>query len=248
MTSSQTGARTLLGRIAYSSDKPDRSGEERGRERFRIDVHADGSRTLSAHSEIDDAPAVMRDVVASMGPDMRPTDCFVRISVGDEFMGSGWFTFAGNVASCEAKTRLEGRISQSLPLQEPVRAFGSHAIINDGFLMNLYDLSRGPGVQHIAQLPLSSPDHRGATGPMIFVVGLSIEYVGAETIDVPAGRFEALHFRLVDVPGMPEEHPEYDLWCTADGDYVMLRAVVGGYMQTRYELAELTVAPAGTRV
>jgi hypothetical protein len=237
-----------VGRIAYTSDKDGRRGEERGRERFRIDVHADGSRTLSAHSEIDDAPAVMRDVVASVGPDFRPTDCFVRLSLADAFMGSAWFTFEDRVACCEAQTRIEGRLSQRLTLAEPVRAFGNHAIVNDGFLMNLYDLSQGPGVQHFPELPLSSPDHRGASGPMVFVVGLSIEYVGTEQIEVPAGSFEALHFRLVDVPGMPEEHPDYDLWCTADGDYLMLRAVVGGYMQTRYELAELSVAPAGQLV
>jgi hypothetical protein len=84
---------------------------------------------------------------------------------------------------------------------------------------------------------LSSPDHRGATGPMLFAIDLAIEFVGRETLTVAAGTFAALHFRFVDIPGLPLEHPAYDLWCTDDGDYVLLRAKVGGYMQTCYELA-----------
>jgi hypothetical protein len=71
---------------------------------------------------------------------------------------------------------------------------------------------------------------------MLFRVDLAIEYVGAERVQVGAGAFEALHFRMVDVPGLPLEHPPYDLWCTDDGDYLLLKAKVGGYMQTAYEL------------
>jgi hypothetical protein len=35
------------------------------------------------------------------------------------------------------------------------------------------------------------------------------------------------------------EHPPYDIWCTADDDYIFLKGVIGGYMQTYYELTEL---------
>ena len=40
---------------------------------------------------------------------------------------------------------------------------------------------------------------------------------------------------------MPEEHPDYDLWVTADEHYIVLRATVTGYMQTAYELSSYTV-------
>ena len=59
-------------------------------------------------------------------------------------------------------------------------------------------------------------------------------------IDVVAGHFKARHFRILDV-GMPEEHPDYDLWVTADAHYIVLRATVTGYMQTAYELSSYTV-------
>ena len=161
----------------------------------------------------------------------------MRIAVGGEFRGSGWFRFAAHRAECEAYTAIEGRVSQTMELERPLPAFGNHAMINDGFLLNLYDLSQGPGIQITRQMLLSSPDHRGATGPMLFAIDLAIEFVESAKLKVAAGTFEALHFRFVDIPGLPLEHPPYDLWCTADGDYVLLKAEVGGYMQTAYELA-----------
>jgi hypothetical protein len=202
-------------------------------------VHADRCRTIAAHGEIDDAPAVVRDVNLRVGPDNRPLESFVRIAVGGEFRGSAWFRFDDRVAECEAFTRLEGRVSQHIALDRPLAAFGNHAMINDGFLLNLYDLGSGPGRQIVKPVLLSSPDHRGATGPQLFAVKLAIEFVGRERVTVAAGTFDALHFRFVDVPGLPLEHPEYDLWCTSDGDYVLLKAAVGGYMQTAYELVAL---------
>lgn len=228
--------RSITGTILYTSSRPDRAGDERGREHFRIDVHADGSRTIAAHGEIDDAPAVVRDVNLRVGPDRRPLESFVRIAVGGAFRGSGWFRFADGLAECEAFTAIEGRVSQSMTLDRPLPAFGNHAMVNDGFMLHLYDLAQGPGTQVIRNILLSSPDHRGATGPMLFGIDLAIEFVGRETVAVAAGRFEALHFRFTDIPGLPLEHPPYDLWCTDDGDYVLLKAAVGGYMQTAYEL------------
>lgn len=230
---------TFTGEIRYTSTAEGRQGAERGRESFRIDIHRDGSRILAAHAEIDDAPSVVRDVNQRIGADGRPTDGFVRIAVDGKFRGSGWFRFGKNIAECEAMTTIEGRISQRMALEAPLVAFGNHAIINDGFLLSLYDLSQGPGVQMIEHMYLSSPDHRGATGPMFFPIKLAIQYHGREEIEVEAGRFDAHRFSYPDVPGLLLKHPQYDLWCTSDGNYILLRAAVGGYMQTRYELGSL---------
>jgi len=228
--------RSISGTINYTSTQPERIAADRGREFFRIDVHADGCRTIAAHSEIDDVPAVVRDVNLRLNPDGVPAESFVRIAVGGNFRGSAWFCFTDDLAECEAFTTVEGRVSQRMALKRPLPAFGNHAMINDGNLLRLYDLDQGPGMQKIEGLLLSSPDHRGATGPMLFAVDLTIEYVGQEKIKVSAGTFDALHFRMADVPGLPIEHPPYDIWCTDDTDYILLKATVGGYMQTAYEL------------
>ena len=74
----------------------------------------------------------------------------------------------------------------------------------------------------------------------MFSLGFGLEFVGKENITVTAGTFDALHFRYVDTAGqLPQEHPPYDVWCSADGDYIFLKGGVGGYMQTYYELVEL---------
>jgi hypothetical protein len=74
---------------------------------------------------------------------------------------------------------------------------------------------------------------------MLYRIGVHIEYVGEERATVKAGTFDALHFRYVSAPGLPQEHPPYDVWCTNDGEFLFLKGQVGGYMQTYYELTEL---------
>lgn len=237
----------IRGKIHYTSDKPDRKGQERGREYFTITMHTDGRRTLRAYTEIDDAPNVMRDVTLSLGPDKKPTDCFVRLSVGDKTVGSSWFRFTADEAECEGFTVAEGRVSQRFALKEPLAGFGTHPIQADAWLTGIVDISRGPHFHVHQNVMMCSLDHRGATGPVLMPhpIGVRLSFVGRERITVAAGTFDALHFCFseqtdpnAETRNEPGKHPQYDLWCTADGEYVFLRAWVTGYMMTRYELTE----------
>ncbi len=237
----QRDHRSMRGTIRYTSKKPERMDQVRGREYFHVDVHSDGKRTITAHCEIDDRPSVMRDITYSIDEDWNPMDCFVRLSVDDKFMGSGWFRFGPDFAECETNSLLDGRVSQRMETNGRLKTFQNHAIACDSWHMRLFDLSRpADEVQSIDEMLLSSPDHRGATGPMLFRIGFGVEYVGEESIEVEAGKFDALHFRFVSSPGLPEAHPPYDIWCTNDGDFTFLRGDIGGYMQTYYELVELS--------
>lgn len=232
--------RTIRGKILYTSRKPDRMGAERGRESFIITVHGDGKRTLRACCEIDDPPTVLRDVVLSVDADYFPLDCFTRLTIDDRFEGSGWMRFTESCAETEAFSARDGRIAQRFDLARRVRWLASHPIASDGMGFAIFDRARGPGKIFFPDMMVTSPDHRGATGPLLFKLGFGLEYLGDEEVAVPAGTFEAHHFRYVDTAGqLPEEHPQYDVWCTADEDFVFLRGAVGGYMQTFYELVEL---------
>ena len=235
--------RTIRGKILYTSKKPERMDQERGREYFTITQQPDGTDVMHAHCEIDDAPMVVRDVVAAMDHATSvPRDCHVRLTVGDEFEGSGWFRFTGQFVECETFNRKDGRITQRIDIDKPVQWMQCHPIVGDALLMKAYDLSQGPGKRFLDKVMLSSPDHRGATGPMLFSLGFGIQYVTTESITVRAGEFEAHHFQVVDTAGqLPEEHPPYNVWCTADDDYILLRAGAEGYMQTHYELVELDI-------
>jgi len=74
----------------------------------------------------------------------------------------------------------------------------------------------------------------------LFKAGMHIKYLGEEKVSVEAGEFDAYHFQMVSAPGLPDAHPDYDIWCTADGEWTFLKGGVAGYMQTWYELTELT--------
>lgn len=233
--------RTIRGKIRYTSKKPERMDQERGREYFTITQQPDGTDVLHAHCEIDDEPMVVRDVVAAMDhATSAPRDCHVRLSVGHRFEGSGWFRFTDRYVECETLNHRDGRIQQRIDIDQPIAWMQCHPIVGDALLMKLYDLKQGPGKTFFSNIMLSSPDHRGATGPMLFPLGFGIQYVGDERVTVEAGTFDAHHFQVVDTAGqLPEEHPPYNVWCTADDDFVLLKAGAAGYMQTHYELVEL---------
>lgn len=232
--------RSITGTILYTSKKPERLDQRRGIEHFRFTHHTDGKRTLRAHCEIEEPhPSVLRDIVYSLDEHGRPMDCHVRLTVDDAFMGSGWFRFTPDGIECESYGPKIGRLSQFMPLAEPIDGFGTHPVVADGYLLALFDWSVGETKKLRVMLP--SPDHRGATPPMIAEVNIDARYVGPETVTVKAGTFAARHYQFIDdgTSGMAGQHPPYDVWITDDEDGIMLQGGVGGYMQTWYELIQL---------
>jgi hypothetical protein len=234
--------RTITGKILYTSKKPEMMDVERGREWFTFTRHSDGKLTIRARCEIEEPlPTVHRDIIYSLDEHDRPMDCHVRLVVGDAFMGSGWFLFQNGKIACESFGPSIGRISQTRDIAGPFDGFGTHPIVGDGYLTRCMDVSKGPHKRRIRCF-LPSPDHRGATPPLISEVHITLEYVGDETVTVAAGTFACRHFRFIDDegPGMGgNQHPAYDMWVTADADAIFVRGGVGGYMMTWYELVEL---------
>ena len=243
---------TTTGRILYTSRKPGRHGEERGREFFTITKHADGRRTLRAHCQIDDPPNVMRDVTLTVDREWAPREAYVRLSVGDSTMGATWYRFEDEYAECEGCLADSGRFSQRVEYEQRSELFGTHPIQGDAWHLNAIDRSNGPCVKVFDRFLMTSLDHRGATGPELVWhdAGMKVEYVGEDRITVAAGSFDALHFcygeRGSNEPGSNEtgEHPPYEVWTTADGDFILLKAHVTGYMMTHYELTDLQRIPA----
>lgn len=235
--------RRITGKIRYTSKKPEMLDAERGRENFAFTIHASGAVTIQAHCEIEEPrPTVMRDIVYSLDAQRRPMDCHVRISLDDAYLGSGWvhFDHDAGIAACESHGPSIGRLSQTMKIPTDLTGFGTHPIVGDGFMTRCMDVSRGPHRRPITVL-LPSPDHRGATPPMLAQVGIHLEYVGEAEKTVEAGTFACRHFRFVDEAAMGgKQHPPYDMWVTADDDSIFVCGGVGGYMQTWYELIELT--------
>jgi hypothetical protein len=231
--------RTVAGTILYTSRKPERLGEARGVEHFRFTHHHDGKVTLRAYCEIEDPdPTVLRDIVYSLDEHGAPMDCHVRVTVGDQFMGSGWFRFSRAAVECESFSPDLGRVSQRVPLDEPLDGFVTHPVVSDGYLLSRLDWSVGQ--RRTLNMMLPSPDHRGASPPMIAWSRTDARYDGLETITVAAGTFEARKFAFLDERDVANPHPPFEVWLTNDADAVLLQGGVGGYMQTWYELMELS--------
>jgi len=236
--------RTIRGRLRYTSKKPELLDQERGREEFTFTRHSDGKLTIRARCEIEEPePTVHRDIIYSLDENDRPMDCHVRLVIGDRFMGSGWFRLGyeadGGFVECESYGPSIGRLSQRVDYKGRIDGFGTHPIVGDGYMTRCMDISKGPHRREIRTF-LPSPDHRGATPPMIAEVKIFLEYVGEETKTTPAGTFACRHYRFVDEAAMGGvQHPAYDMWVTADDDAIFVCGGVGGYMQTWYELVEL---------
>lgn len=237
--------RTISGKILYTSRKPGREGQERGREWFTFTHHTDGKRSLRARCEIDEpAPSVHRDVVYSLDENDRPMDCFVRLTIGDRFMGAGLFIIGKDSVECESYGPSIGRISQTMPLCGDFDGFGTHPISGDAYITKKMDRSLGLHKRNFRCF-LPSPDHRGATPPLIAESNIDLGYVGEETVTVAAGTFDCYKYQFTDDAGGMisvdgHAHPPYELWVTADEDAIFVQGGVGGYMQTWYELVELS--------
>jgi hypothetical protein len=199
---------------------------------------ADGQRVLSAHCEmVFGDEAVVRDSVLAVQTDYHPHDCTVRIMNQGQVTGTGWFRITDTMAECESWTRAQGRISQTMPIARPMRGFGIHALQGDGWLSATFPFENGPGhTQHWDHSLLHSLHHFGASGPFIHRSTSGLRYVGPETITVPAGTFDCHRIQFV---GMTNNHPPYDMWITCDGDFLYVKGIVQGYMDSVFELVSL---------
>jgi hypothetical protein len=235
MTSFQPLPR-LRGRIEYRRRS---DGARWGEEDWSITRGSDGLRVLTAHCEMTlDGHNVVRDSVLSVQPDFHPHDAFVRIMRDGAVTGTGWFRFTDAEAECESWTNDEGRLRQRIPVTRPLRGFGIHALQGDGWLAATFPYERGPGHrQFFGTNLLHSTHHLGATGPMLATTTSGFDYVGAETAVVPAGTFDC---RRVAFVGFTNDHPPYDMWVSTDGDFLYVRGEVQGYMNSVFELVELS--------
>ena len=233
--------RNVRGKILYTAER-DGKNLESGREWFSMTVHEDGQRTVRSHCEIEQGlvadRTVIRDVTYTVDRDFKPLDGFVRLHRSGEYLGSGWFRVTDGLAECESHNVLDGRVSQRFELDKPVPSLGAHALTCDILHLGRFDHGTGEPIQAVRGAMLTSLEHDGCSGPLLASIDFDIEYVGRETIEVPAGRMETDHYRFLLEGTLPQEHPTEELWCIPE-EFIFVKITVGGYMNARFELAEL---------
>jgi hypothetical protein len=227
------------GRIAY------RRASDRGLwgfEDFAVTLDADGGRTLVAHCEMAlGEDHVVRESTLAVDATWNPVDAYVRILNHGRHTGSGWFRFDETEAEAQCQTQAEGRLVQRIAISRPMRGFGIHALMADGWLTATFPYDKGFGhEQFFGRNLVHSLHHLGATGPKLEVTNSGFRYLARETVVVPAGQFEC---HKVEFLGMTNGHPPYWMWIGTDGDFLYVRGEVAGYMDSVFELEALDGDP-----
>lgn len=229
--------RARAGRIDYLIDgDPDFPDRRRGVEHFRMTHHDDGHRIMRVYRELNDHPPLIRDIIQVVDAEFHPVETYARLTVDNRYQGSAWYRFSDDEAELQGMSAAEGRFSERAKISRAMRGFGSHNLGSDAWLAARYDFSKGPGVQMFKDNLLTSADHRGATGPAFARTNSGLEYFGVEEAQVPASRFDCHHFAIVKTS---HNHPPYDYWVTADGDFLYVNGVVAEPYRWSFELTAL---------
>jgi hypothetical protein len=223
------------GRIAYRSASTHGLW---GIEDFRITHQADGGRTLMVECQMrHGAEDVTRFTTLAVDAALQPVEAHVRILNHGRPTGSGWFHFTAREAEAETATLAEGRLSQRRAITRPMRGFGIHALIGDGWLAASFPFERGPGHTHFwGPSLLHSLHHFGATGPMLVSSTSGLRYEAREAVTVPAGTFDC---HRLSFQGMTNNHPPYTMWISADDEKLYVKGHVAGYMDGLFQLETL---------
>lgn len=223
------------GRIAYRHRA---GGGLWGEETWQLTRDRAGNRCLTTHCEMafgDDD--VVRDSILAVDAGFQPLEAYVRILNHGVPTGSGWFRFGETQVEGESLSDEFGRLSQREPLERPLRGFGIHALMGDGWLSATFPFEKGAGTEHFfGRNYLHSLHHFGASGPRLETSTSGLRYDGRESVTVPAGTFDCHRIAFI---GMTNAHPPYVMWISADGDFLYVRGTVEGYMDSVFELEEL---------
>jgi hypothetical protein len=206
------------GRLSYRKKS---TGVERGREDWWLTRNRDGSRTLRCLAMTDDSKFV-RDAQATVDAEGRTEDAFVRLQVGDRWVGGGYLRLEGNQLRVTTDAASTGRTEQLLEVPSPFHVT-THAVMLDGWIAWGYDLAKG-GEQTLTMYNASTR-WDGTDGPLGRLETIRVEFLGEEEVTVPAGTFQTRHFRF-DADGI--DVPTSHLWVTGD-DNLLIRYDWSGF-------------------
>jgi hypothetical protein len=224
--------RSYRGKMLYLTDEVG----ETGREWFHVTIQPDGARTMRATCEMDN-DRLLRDVTLTVDKNWYPVDAFVRLSVEESLVGSSWFHFTKTTAECQGFTAQEGRLSQQFETEGRIGFFGAHQLHGDAWACAT--LQRDDGSAPVLNFS-SSHLPNGGSGPTLVPTPSDFarqEHVGAEQIEVAAGRFETEHFQF-----FVADYPPIDIW-TLGADFIPVR-MRWDLLKQSYELVELEGDPA----
>jgi hypothetical protein len=182
--------RWAAGAYVYQTIKDKRV---RGTERWHLNVHADGTRTMTMFNDLfarnGQITAVLR-----VAKDFRPLESYVSVWNNGQFKGSGLYVVKGGTVEAVIDGP-QGRTTQTVSVPQNF-SLGTNPVAADGWHAWYYDRAKG-GEQ--PTLILSVEASADMTQPPILKPrNGSYVFVGREKITVPAGTFETDHYRAGD--------------------------------------------------
>ena len=165
---------------------------ERGTENFRINVHPDGTRTLMMWHDLF-ARNLQYSVILRVAENFRPLQAFANYWTDTGYKGSVFINVDGNQLEAISNGPV-GRISQSLTVPDAL-SIGTHPVSADGWHTWHVD-PIAKGVQNTGALYALEASNDLGRPVLGSLANMSFEVLGEEPVTVPAGTFNALHFRL----------------------------------------------------
>lgn len=200
----------------------------RGQEHFRMIAHADGSRTMILSKIMFDSDR-QHNITMRVDPQFRPIEAFGTYWYPTGLKGSVRVTVDGDLLQATSFSPI-GRT------EHEVRVPPALAVVTHGEGLNAWSASvldpedNQPGVRNKESARTSyfiSPLKEG-DGPVLGnVVRATLTHVGEETITVPAGTFDTVHYNTGVL----------DIWAIK-GDRILAKQTFRGqdYLLTEYNV------------
>lgn len=198
----------------------------RGQEHFRMIAHADGSRTMALSKIMFDSDR-QHNITMRVDPQFRPLEAF----------GSYWYTtgFKGSI-----RVTIDGDLLQATSFspigrtEHAVRVPPALALVTHGEGLNAWSASvldpmddlPGVSTKESARTSYFISPLKEGDGPVLGkVVRATLKRVGEETITVPAGTFDTVHYNTGVL----------DIWAIK-GDRILAKQTFRGqdYLLTEY--------------
>ena len=164
---------------------------ERGWEKFHMNVHPDGSRTMIMWHDLY-ARNNQFTVVLRVAENFRPLQTYLSYWSPNGYKGSNFINVMGNKLTAVTNGP-QGTITQNLDIPEKI-SIGSHPVSADGW-HEWYEDKNAKGVQKGTLYSMEATSDN-TKPPMGTLIPFEFERIGKEKITVPAGTFDTIKYKL----------------------------------------------------
>ena len=176
------------GKYVYQTVKEKR---QRGWEKFHLNVHPDGSRTMIMWHDLL-ASNNQFTVVLRVGPDFRPLESYLSYWTPNGYKGSNFILVNGMKLNAVTNGPT-GQVTQALDVPQSV-SIGSHPVAADGW-HTWYENADVIGPQKGTLYSVEATDDNNKP-PLGTLIPFQFERIGPEKIKTPAGTFDTIKYKL----------------------------------------------------